>query len=64
TRVGLTDAGGTVGNPSIAPSQRIDFVLLPTAATTLRSHTPEGGELWARLSDHLPVLVEFAVEPN
>ncbi len=62
--VGLTDSGGTVSNPSIAPSQRIDYVLLPTAATVLRSHTPEGGELWARLSDHLPVLVEFAVEPG
>lgn len=58
--VGLFDAGGTVSNPSIAPNQRIDYVLLPEAATTLTSHTPEGGELWARLSDHLPVLVEFA----
>ena len=59
--VGLTDAGGTVSNPAIAPSQRIDYVLLPTAATVLSSHTPEGGERWARLSDHLPVLVEFVV---
>lgn len=58
--VGLDDAGGTVSNPSIAPMQRIDYVLLPTAAKVLSSHTPEGGELWARLSDHLPVLVEFA----
>ncbi len=56
---GLFDAGGTVTNPSIAPSQRIDYVLLPRAATLLTSHTPAGGELWARLSDHLPVLVEF-----
>ncbi len=62
--VGLTDAGGTVTNPSIAPSQRIDYVLLPTAATTLSSLTPEGGEPWARLSDHLPVLVEFSVDPD
>ncbi len=61
---GLTDAGGTVSNPSIAPSQRIDYVLLPTAATVLSSQTPEGGELWARLSDHLPVLVEFVVAPG
>ena len=57
--VGLFDAGGTVSNPSIAPSQRIDYVLLPARATTLLSQTPDGGELWARLSDHLPVLVKF-----
>ena len=57
--VGLFDAGGTVSNPSIAPSQRIDYVLLPAGATTLLSQTPNGGELWAHLSDHLPVLVEF-----
>ncbi len=62
--VGLTDAGGTVSNPSIAPSQRIDYVLLPDSAITISSHTPDGGELWARLSDHLPVLVEFAVVPR
>jgi endonuclease/exonuclease/phosphatase family metal-dependent hydrolase len=58
--VGLTDAGGTVSNPAIAPYQRIDYVLLPDAATLISSHTPEGGELWAQLSDHLPVLVEFS----
>lgn len=57
--VGLYDAGGTVSNPSIAPNQRIDYVLLPANATMLLSHTPDGGELWARLSDHLPVLVAF-----
>ena len=62
--VGLADAGGTVTNPSIAPSQRIDYVLLPSVATTLSSQTPEGGEAWAGLSDHLPVLVEFVVEPG
>ena len=62
--VGLLDAGGTVSNPSIAPSQRIDYVLLPAGATTLLSKTPDGGELWARLSDHLPVLVEFAVRQD
>jgi len=61
---GLFDAGGTVSNPSIAPYQRIDYVLLPQTATVLTSHTPDGGELWARLSDHLPVLVELAFDPN
>ena len=62
--VGLHDAGGTVSNPSIHPSQRIDYVLLPAAATDVRSHTPDGGELWARLSDHLPVRVDFTTPPN
>ncbi len=57
--VGLVDAGGTVTNPSIVPSQRIDYVLLPNGSTGVSSYTPEGGELWARLSDHLPVVVEF-----
>ena len=62
--VGLHDAGGTVSNPSIAPSQRIDYVLLPDAAKVLSSYTPEGGERWARLSDHLPVLVEFVADAD
>jgi len=57
--VGLHDAGGTVSNPATNPYQRIDYVLLPTAATVLDSATPAGGEEWANLSDHLPVTVTF-----
>jgi endonuclease/exonuclease/phosphatase family metal-dependent hydrolase len=59
--VGLGDPGGTVSNPSIAPSQRLDYVLIPKGAVIVSTTTPEGGEAWHRLSDHLPVLVEFRI---
>ena len=59
--IGLVDHGGDFTNPSIAPMQRIDYVLLPESAIERRTFTPEGGEAWHRLSDHLPVLVEFTL---
>lgn len=59
--VGLSDPGGTVSNPSITPFQRLDYVLVPTGTRVTRTHTPEGGERWDRISDHLPVLVEFTL---
>ena len=59
--IGLVDHGGDCTSPSIAPSQRIDYVLLPERANELGTHTPEGGERWNGLSDHLPVLVEFTL---
>jgi endonuclease/exonuclease/phosphatase family metal-dependent hydrolase len=57
----LVDAGGSWTNPSIAPRQRLDYVLVPEAATVTARLTPDGGEQWHQLSDHLPVLVEFTV---
>jgi endonuclease/exonuclease/phosphatase family metal-dependent hydrolase len=57
--VHLRDVGGDSSNPAIAPSQRLDMVLVPERATVVDQHTPEGGERWAALSDHVPVLVEF-----
>ena len=57
--VGLSDFGGDVTNPSIAPTRRLDFVLLPDGARLIGLHTPPGGEEWAAMSDHLPVTVEF-----
>ena len=57
--VGLHDSGGSVSNPSIAPYQRLDYVLVPESAKVTMIDTPAGGEPWAELSDHLPVLVEF-----
>ena len=57
--VGLVDPGGDSSSPAIAPHQRIDYVLVPERATIIDQTTPEGGEQWNRLSDHLPVLVEF-----
>lgn len=57
--VDLTDPGGSATNPSIAPRQRLDYVLVPMDSTVQVTQTPDGGEPWAELSDHLPVLVEF-----
>jgi endonuclease/exonuclease/phosphatase family metal-dependent hydrolase len=57
----LVDPAGDFTNPSIAPNQRLDYVLVPASATVTARLTPEGGEQWAQLSDHLPVLVEFTV---
>jgi endonuclease/exonuclease/phosphatase family metal-dependent hydrolase len=59
--VDLTDPGGNVSNPSISPFQRLDYVLVPNGAEVSLTHTPGGGEQWDRLSDHLPVLVEFTL---
>ena len=58
---GLDDSGGDVTNPSAAPTKRIDYVLVPRGATVTVVDTPRGGESWAALSDHLPVLVEFTI---
>ena len=56
---GWTDAGGDDTNPSIAPMQRLDVILPPAGATVAEVDTPEGGQHWQELSDHLPVVVEF-----
>jgi endonuclease/exonuclease/phosphatase family metal-dependent hydrolase len=56
---GLRDAGGDSTNPAIAPHQRLDIVLVPERAVVTDQHVPDGGEEWSRLSDHLPVLMEF-----
>ena len=58
---GLVDPGGELSNPSISPTRRLDYVLVPEAADVTARLTPEGGEQWHELSDHLPVLVEFTV---
>jgi endonuclease/exonuclease/phosphatase family metal-dependent hydrolase len=57
--VGLVDPGGDVTSPAVAPVQRIDFVLVPEGAVVVDRHVPHGGEDWAAMSDHLPVVVEF-----
>jgi endonuclease/exonuclease/phosphatase family metal-dependent hydrolase len=58
---GLVDPGGDFSNPSIDPIRRLDYVLIPETATVTARLTPDGGERWHALSDHLPVLVEFGV---
>jgi endonuclease/exonuclease/phosphatase family metal-dependent hydrolase len=57
----VVDPGGDYSNPSIAPSQRLDYVLVPETANVTARLTPDGGAQWDGLSDHLPVLVEFSV---
>ena len=57
----LVDPGGDASNPSIAPHQRLDYILVPSSATATARLTPQCGEPWQALSDHLPVLVEFEI---
>lgn len=59
--VGLRDPGGGPTNPSIAPTQRLDYVLIPEQARLIDQSEPDGGEWWWTLSDHVPVLVAFDV---
>jgi endonuclease/exonuclease/phosphatase family metal-dependent hydrolase len=59
--LGVVDPGGDFSNPSIAPTQRIDYILVPTAAVVTTRQTPDGGERWNELSDHLPALIVFTV---
>lgn len=59
--VGLRDPGGGPTNPSIAPRQRLDYVLVPETALVIDQHEPDGGEWWWALSDHVPVTVEFSL---
>lgn len=60
--IGVRDTGGDFTNPSRVPSKRLDYVLVPEDAKVSAIDTPEGGDQWAALSDHLPVLVEFSVD--
>ena len=61
TLLGLRDPGGPNSSPADDPYQRIDYVLIPESASGVHSDTPTGGAAWGRLSDHLPVVVTFAV---
>jgi endonuclease/exonuclease/phosphatase family metal-dependent hydrolase len=55
----LRDTGGDSTNPATSPYQRLDMVLVPDRAVVIDQHTPEGGEQWSAISDHVPVLTEF-----
>lgn len=59
---GLRDPGGGPTNPSIAPRQRLDHVLVPDQARVTELDQPDGGDWWWALSDHVPVLVAFERE--
>jgi len=49
-------------NPSSAPTQALDHVLLPADARNVSTTVPAGGPDWAALSDHLPVTVRFDLD--
>lgn len=52
-------------NPSEAPTQTLDHVLLPPDAVDVSVSIPAGGASWAELSDHLPLTVRFGQkQPN
>lgn len=48
-------------NPSEAPHQLLDHVLLPVEAADVAVTVPAGGSEWAQLSDHLPLTVRFTL---
>ncbi len=48
-------------NPSEAPTQLLDHVLLPADVTDVEVSVPAGGAGWAAISDHLPVTVRFSI---
>ena len=48
-------------NPSDAPTQVLDHVLLPPDARQVSVTVPAGGPSWAALSDHVPVTVRFTL---
>lgn len=50
-----------MSNPSEAPTQRLDHVLVPAHATGVDVSVPTGGADWAAISDHLPVTVRFTL---
>lgn len=48
-------------NPSSAPAQALDHVLVPEESIDVDVRVPPGGPTWAALSDHVPVTVRFTV---
>lgn len=56
---GLRDPGGDSTCPATVPQERLDMVLVPESSVLRRQHVPDGGDRWAAMSDHLPVLVQF-----
>jgi endonuclease/exonuclease/phosphatase family metal-dependent hydrolase len=58
---GVEHVAAPMSNPSEAPSQALDHVLLPAVARNVGVSAPDGSELWAAISDHLPVTVRFTL---
>jgi endonuclease/exonuclease/phosphatase family metal-dependent hydrolase len=58
---GVEHVAAPMSNPSEAPTQALDHVLLPVHARDVEVEAPDGGKQWAAISDHLPVTVRFAL---
>jgi endonuclease/exonuclease/phosphatase family metal-dependent hydrolase len=58
---GVEHVAPSMTNPSAAPTQVLDHVLLPPTARTVTASVPSGGAHWAAISDHLPVTVRFTL---
>jgi endonuclease/exonuclease/phosphatase family metal-dependent hydrolase len=58
---GVEHVAAPMSNPSEAPTQALDHVLLPESAHDVEVDAPAGGEQWAAISDHLPVTVRFTL---
>jgi len=58
---GVEHVAAPMSNPSEAPTQALDHVLLPENALDVEVEAPAGGNQWAVMSDHLPVTVRFTL---
>jgi endonuclease/exonuclease/phosphatase family metal-dependent hydrolase len=58
---GIEHVAAPMSNPSEAPTQALDHVLLPAHAHDVEVEAPAGGNQWAAISDHLPVTVRFVL---
>ena len=56
---GLRDPGGGPTHPATVPRRRLDYILVPEGSAITDRLVPAGGDEWAELSDHLPVLLGF-----
>ncbi len=61
TLPGVEHVAAPKSNPSEAPTQALDHVLLPEHARDVEVEAPVGDEQWAAISDHLPVTVRFTL---
>lgn len=60
-KAGLTDHGVDPTSPAVRPVQRIDYVLVPEQSTDIDTVTPDGGQQWHEISDHLPTMMQFTL---
>lgn len=62
TLPGVEHVAPPATNPSQAPVDCLDHVLVPAEARDVSVSVPAGGDEWAKLSDHLPVTVRFTLD--